>query len=221
MRRPAVLHYIGPAAFVLLTAAMGLVQAQGTGPVGKVFRNLLLDKWQFRTCQLGHLVVADCQVRDANVSQARLTSSKVVDSRVSACEVSGLRLENVRARDLSAYHCQFQGLKAENADIRSIHLRNSDLRDIRFERLDIYGGLGGLSDWTVWKSIRFYQNDFNDFAFDYCDFYHGRFERCDIRDTSFRWCDFSYVELRGCDIRGMTIDGVSVEKAIEEYKKNH
>lgn len=191
---------------------------------GSVFSYSFFDEARFENSAFQRTTLQGCRFdrlafeRGEGTLRFARTDLKALD--LDSANVNQGRWEGASIANLRADRCELSDIYWSGGRMTGLHLYNTRLSNIRFERVEVYGGLGGLVDWCDWSSTRFYHDDFDRCAFDYCEFTYSRFERAEFRSVTFRYCDFSRVELEGCDISGMTIDGIDVEDAVEFYKNN-
>ncbi|MCX7599235.1 MAG: hypothetical protein N2512_10290 [Armatimonadetes bacterium] len=213
------MRYVG-FALLLLVAGVGVLVAQ-TGQGQPPYYQQELSGWGFLSCTLRQFRLAACVVVESLLDNTLLRRVTARDCRAENCEARNLRVYTSRLEGLQADRCELADLEVHNSEWRDLYVRNCELRDVRLERVDVYGGLGGRCDWSTWRSLRFYQNDFTSFAFDGTDFGSGRFQSGEFRDVVFDNCDFSNVRIDRCDVSGLYIDGIPVEKALNEYRRRH
>lgn len=205
---------------LLLTGGLGVLVAQ-TGQVPPAYYQQELAGWSFASCTLSQFRFTACAVAESLLENTLLRRVTTRDCRGENCEGRNLRAYNCRLAGLQADRCELDDVKLENSDWQDLYMRNCDLRDLRLEQLEVYGGTTSRCDWSSWRSLSFYQNEFSSFTFDSTDFRSGRFRSSEFRDVVFENCDFRNVRIDRCSLSGLYIDGIPVEKALNEYRQRH
>jgi uncharacterized protein YjbI with pentapeptide repeats len=126
----------------------------------------------------------------------KVKNSNVSGSSLNCCDLSGTEIQC----------CNASGLKMNDVNLTGMHISNANLSE-----LDIDGAQWGGAHFRYigYGNDSKPEEEYNDQPV--------QFSNCNFKQGIFTDCDLTNVKLENCEIRGLVINGVQIDKLIQQY----